>query len=390
MLHSRREFLKLSSLLTLSGSLPLLQSCSDNSHQGADSPLKIGYLPITDATPMLIAHQQELFSKRGIQVDKPVLFRSWAQLVEAFLSGQVNLIHVLSPISVWLRYGSQAPAKTLMWNHVGGSALTVAPQIKQVSDLSGTTVAIPFWYSIHNVVLQHILRKNGLSVSTKGARKGAVNLVVMPPSDMVAALASNKISGFIVAEPFNALAESKGVGQILRFTSDVWKDHACCVTLMQEQQIKQRPNWVQKIVDALVEAQIWLQTHRTESVQLLAKTGKQHYTPHSEDVLNRVLSPNADALQNYIKTGAIKHPNWQQQRIDFQPYPYASYTQQLIELLKITQVAGQNRFLQNLDPASAAKELVDERFVKTALEQQNGFEIFNLPKGLTRTEQIEV
>lgn len=387
--HSRREFLKLSSLLTLSGSLPLLQSC-DNNHQAADAPLKIGYLPITDATPMLIAHQQGLFSKRGIKVETPVLFRSWAQLVEAFLSGQVNLIHVLSPISVWLRYGSQAPAKTLMWNHVGGSALTVAPQIDQVSDLSGTTLAIPFWYSIHNVVLQHILRKNGLKVSTQGVRKGAVNLVVMPPSDMVAALASKKISGFIVAEPFNALAESKGVGQILRFTSDVWKDHACCVTLMQEQQIKQRPNWVQKVVDALVEAQIWLQTHRTESVQLLAKTGKQHYTPHSEDVLNRVLAPNADALQNYIKTGAIKHPNWQQQRIDFQPYPYASYIQQLIELLKITQVAGQNRFLQNLDPASAAKELVDERFVKTALEQQNGFEIFNLPKNLTRTEQIEV
>jgi hypothetical protein len=29
------------------------------------------------------------------------LLRSWAQLVEAFISGQVNVVHVLSPIAVF-------------------------------------------------------------------------------------------------------------------------------------------------------------------------------------------------------------------------------------------------------------------------------------------------
>ncbi|MDI9652118.1 ABC transporter substrate-binding protein, partial [Burkholderia cenocepacia] len=54
--------------------------------------------------------------------------------------------------------GSRAPAKVVAWNHVNGSGLTVAPDIDSLRDLGGKTVAVPFWYSIHNVVLQDMLR----------------------------------------------------------------------------------------------------------------------------------------------------------------------------------------------------------------------------------------
>ncbi len=52
---SRREFLKLAALFTAAGSLPLLQACGQRAAQNPDAPLKIGYLPITDATPLLVA-----------------------------------------------------------------------------------------------------------------------------------------------------------------------------------------------------------------------------------------------------------------------------------------------------------------------------------------------
>lgn len=381
---SRREFLKLASLFSLSGSLPLLQACSVG--RQADAPLKIGYLPITDATPLLLAHAQGLFAKRGLAVAKPVLLRSWAQLVEAFLSGQVNLIHLLSPMSVWLRHGSQSPAKVVMWNHMAGSALTVGLDIHHLRDLSGKTIAIPFWYSIHNVVLQYLLRQNGLRVSEKPPRTGEVQLVVMPPSDMVAALAGKNIAGFIVAEPFNALAESKGVGKVLRFTADVWRDHACCVTVMHEDDIKQRPHWAQSVVDALVEAQIFAQTQRHLVAGILAKDHPQHYTPHSQTVLNAVLNPDSEAWQQY--QNIIRHPEWQQQRIDFQPWPYPSYSEKLIELLQQTHIAGVNPFLAKLHPQTAAAALTDTRFVRHALQRQNAFALFRLPETLQRSEEL--
>src|SRR5690606_18137944 len=274
-IHTRRDFIKLSSLLTAAGAFPLLTSLQARAASDPNAPVRIGYLPITDATPLLVAHNNGLFEAEGITSERPVLLRSWAQVIEAFISGQVNVIHLLSPMTIWARYGSKVPAKVVAWNHVGGSGLSVAPGITDVKRLGGQTVAIPFWYSIHNVVLQDLLRGSGLTPVSKGSSvklaANEVNLIVMAPSDMPPALASKRIAGYIVAEPFNALAENLKVGRVQRFTGDVWRNHACCVVFMHEHDLNNRPEWSQKVVNALVKAQLWTRDHREEAAQLLSK-----------------------------------------------------------------------------------------------------------------------
>ncbi|OPH81596.1 ABC transporter substrate-binding protein [Nitrobacter vulgaris] len=387
---SRRQMLRLSALLTASGALPLLKAYEARA-EVADVPLRIGYLPITDATPLLVAHGKGFFEEAGIKAEKPVRLRSWAQVLEAFISGQVNAVHLLSPMTVWARFASKAPAKVVAWNHTSGSGLSVLPHINSVKDLGGTTVAIPFWYSIHNVVLQVLLRENGLKPVSKRTGTPAadeVNLVVMAPADMVPALASKQISGYIVAEPFNAASEALGVGKILRFTGDVWKDHACCLVFMHERDIQQRPEWVQRAVNAMVKAQLWTQEHRAETAALLSKDNPNQYTPHSVEVLSKVLAPPEADDATYIKVGAIKHPDWRERRIDFQPYPYPSYTEELIRRLRETLVEGDRAFLDTLDPAAAGRELVDDRFVKKAVIAAGGMAAFGLPESFTRTEVV--
>ena len=385
---SRRDMLKLASLFTAAGSLPLLQACQRQQASQPDAPLRIGYLPITDATPLLVAHSQGLFQAEGLNVEQPRLFRSWAQLVEAFISGQVNLVHLLTPMTVWARYGSESPLKVLMWNHMAGSALTVLPDVNTVADLGGKTVAIPFWYSIHNVVLQHLLREGGLEVTEKDPGPKQVKLTVMAPSDMVAALAAKSIAGFIVAEPFNAAAELQGVGKVLRFTGDVWRDHACCVTVAHAADVEQRPEWMQKVANAMVKAQLWSREHRPEVAQLLSADGVGKYTPHPLPVLQKVLAPDAADLQQYVQSGAIRHPDWRQNRIDFQPYPFPSYTSELVKLLQQTHIAGEHRWLAKLDPQQVAQDLVDERFVRQAIENTQSQQLFGLPADYHRTETI--
>lgn len=385
--QSRRDFLRLSALLTGSVALPQLAQAAD-----ADEPVRIGYLPITDASPLLVAHANKLFEQEGLKVEAPRLFRSWAQIVEAFMAGQVNVVHLLSPMTVWARYGSRFPAKVVAWNHMAGSALTVAPSIQNVKDLGGKKVGVPFWYSIHNVVLQHLLRDAGLTVVTKPAgdlKANEVALSVMAPADMGPALANGAIAGFIVAEPFNAAAETNGIGRVLRFTGDVWRDHACCVVTMHERDLSGRPEWSQKVVNSIVKAQHWLRDHRAEGAQLLSKDGAGKYTPFAAPVLQRVLVPNAELDAGYAKAGAIRHAAWQEHRIDFQPYPFPSYTEQLVKLLKQTQVEGDNRFLAELDPAFVARDLVDDRFVKKAVNALGGLKAFGLPDKFARTETIQ-
>ncbi|MFY1900185.1 ABC transporter substrate-binding protein [Achromobacter xylosoxidans] len=389
---SRRDWLKLSALLTVGGAAPLLSAFNARAQSEPDAPVRIGYLPITDAAPLLVAHNNGLFDKAGVKAEKPTLLRSWAQVIEAFISGQVNVVHLLSPMTVWARFGSQVPAKVVAWNHVGGSGLTVAPAINDVKQLGGKTVAIPFWYSIHNVVLQYLLRENGLEpVSRKDGAPAAneVNLVVMAPADMPPALAQNRISGYIVAEPFNAVAETLGVGKVLRFTGDVWRNHACCVVFMHERDLQQRPEWSQKVVDAIVQAQLWIRDNREETARLLSKEGINRYTPHGLPALSKVLAPPPSDREQYLASGAIRHADWDERRIDFQPYPFPSYTEELVRRLRDTVIEADRGFLANLDPARAAAELVDDRYVRRAIEAAGGLGRFGFPESYSRAEMVQ-
>ena len=389
-LAGRRQFLKLSSLFTMAGALPLLQAGQAARAAEPDAPVRIGYLPITDATPLLVAHHNDLFEKRGLRVEKPRRFRSWSQIVEAFLSGQVNVVHLLMPMTVWSRYGSKSPAKVVAWNHMEGSCLTVRPDIASLADLGGTTVAIPFWYSVHNIVLQAMLRVAGLEFISDGEpTKQQVKLVVMSPGDMLPALGTKRISGYIVAEPFNAKAEELGVGKVWRFTGDVWRNHACCVVTMHERDLQERPEWSQKVVDAIVEAQAWTRGHREETVKILERGNPADYTPHEHSTLARVLLPSPERDAEYVRSGAIRHADWKEQRIDFQPYPFPSYTEKLVEMLKSTYVLGENAFLKDLDPAEVTRDLVDDRYVRKAIEAQGGPAAFGI-EGYTRTETFSV
>jgi NitT/TauT family transport system substrate-binding protein len=388
-LDGRRQFLKRSTALGAMGALPLLQTASQALAAEQNEPVKIGYLPITDAAPLLIAHANKTFEAQGLQVEKPRLFRSWAQIVEAFLSGQVNVVHLLMPMTIWARYGSKARAKVVAWNHMEGSALTVLPEINSLRDLGGKTVAIPFWYSIHNVTLQHLLRGQGLEAISEGnPGPKQVKLVVMSPGDMLPALGTKQIAGYTVAEPFNALAETLKVGKIWRFTGDIWKDHACCVVFMHERDLEQRPEWTQKVVNSIVQAQLWIRDHRDQAAHLLAKDNPAHYTPHAYETLAQVLAPHEELTPKYKTAGAVLNTEWNEKRIDFQPYPFPSYTEELVKMLKQTTVLGRNDFLQALDPAFVARDLVDDRFVKKAIAGVGGLKVFGLPASLTRRETI--
>ncbi|WP_061545985.1 ABC transporter substrate-binding protein [Cylindrospermopsis raciborskii] len=400
---NRRDFLKLTSFFTTSLTATIgMGGCEqksfppNNTQQSTtkpvfsdDQPVKVGYLPITDAAPLLVAHSRKLYEAEGLTSEQPRLFRSWSQIVEAFLARQINVIHVLMPVTIWIRYGRKFPAKVIAWNHTNGSALTVAPEIETAKNLGGRTIAVPFWYSIHNVVLQQILKQQGLSVVRKAQDapigSNEVNLVVLPPPDMVSALANKSIGGYIVAEPFNAVAENLKTGKVLRFTGDVWKDHACCVVFVHEEDITQRREWTQKVVNAIVKAQSWARNNRLEVAKILSKDGGK-YTPHPLGALQRSLG----YYDSKFYQQAITHPDWGINRIDFQPYPFPSYTEKLVELLRETQVEGETNFLQTLEPKQVAADLVDDSFVKSALQQIGGPEVFGLPKELLRSETFAI
>jgi len=370
---SRRQFLKTAALGTGAAAASLI---SGQVRSEEPETVRIGYLPITDATPLLIAHANGYFRDEGLQTEKPVKIRDWSTLSESFLSGKFNLVHLLLPIPIWMRYHLRAPAKIMAWDHTNGSAITVGADtdIRGFADLGGRQIAVPYWYSMHNIILQMGLRKVGLKPvirsQTGSLKPDEVNLFVLPPPEMPVALAAKKIDGFTVAEPFNAFAEIKIRAKILRFTGDIWKNHPCCVVVMNENLIRSKPVFTQKVINAIVRSQLWTSDNMSETADILSRD----YLPAPADVVRRVFTGYAN-LPEYGKGSvpqAIVHPEWNIGRIGFQPWPYPSATRFILDQMRQTLMEGDKTFLEKLSPDYVVKDLVDYQFVKHAIMEAGG------------------
>ncbi|MFE9785999.1 ABC transporter substrate-binding protein [Nocardia salmonicida] len=383
---SRRHLLTGATGLTVAaglfGSADLVHSAA-TAGQRPEPTLRIGYLPITDAAPLLIAHSSGLYPVGSTSSHKPVMLRSWAGLAEAFVSREIDVAHLLMPMALQLKHVLGAGVRVLGWNHTNGSALTVAPDITELEQLAGTQVAIPFWWSIHNIVLQQLLRAHDITpVIRRSASRSqrTVELVVMSPSDMVPALANRSISGFVVADPFNAIAQIKKIGRIHVFLGDVWREHACCVLVTRDDVIAERPSAVQQVTDAVVSAQLRINGDRNGSAAALTSG---NYLPQPLPAIRTALAYPEPPYQ-------LRRPDWAPQLVGFKPYPYPSFTRRLVEAMHETIVDGDRSFLDGIDPSSAHNELVDDTFVLNSMRARGGPQAFGLPADLERTEQVHL
>ena len=370
----RRALLKVAAAMAALGSS--LPGPSFAQEKKFDPVVRIGYLPITDAAALLMAHEGGFLKKEGLDSERPTLIRSWEQLVEGFESRRFNLTHLLIPVPIWMRYGNKFPVKIVAWDHTNGSAMVVRDDsgIKSFKDLGGKQFAQPFWYSMHNVISQIELRKAGIKpvIRPQNAKLAPdeCNMLVLPPPDMPPALASRTIDAYCVAEPFNALGELRAGGKILRFTGDIWKGHPCCVVVMHEADAMDpdRAAWAQSVLNAVVQAQIWIDANRQEAAHTLSKTGKG-YLPFPVDVIDRAMNFYNPAFYKE----AIQNPQWKQDRIDMNGWPYPSATELVTSDLKQTLVTGDTAFLEKLSPEFVAKDLVNYVHVKKATEKFPGW-----------------
>jgi NitT/TauT family transport system substrate-binding protein len=361
-----------------------------------DEVVRIGYLPITDASALLVAHAMGFFEDEGLKAAQPTLIRGWSPLIEGFAAHKFNLVHFLKPIPVWMRYNNNFPVKITGWAHTNGSGVVVGKHTgaETFAQLGGMQIAVPYWYSMHNIVLQMALKNAGLEPVIQDQKMplkpNQVNLQIMPPPDMPPALAAKKIDAYIVAEPFNAFGEIKAGAKMLRFTGDIWKNHPCCVVCMHDEDTEKRKEWSQKVMNAVVRGAVYAQENKEEVAKMLSREGKK-YLPMPASAIIKAMTDYSPS--HYADPDAIKHEDWGVGRIDFNPYPYPSATKFIIDQLKETLVTGDTTFLKNLDTDFVAKDLVNYEFVTKAMDK---YDAWSKVKGVSpehptsRTEVFEL
>lgn len=209
--------------------------------------LKIGHLPITDHLLMIAASREKF---KSVEIE-PVRFSSWPDIAEALKAGAIDGGFLLTPIGIKLRQAG-VPLNVVLLGHRNGSVITVktGDEITEIEDLKDRKIAIPSPFSTHNIVLRKLLTERGINPDTE------TKLIDMAPPEMPVALATGRIDGYIVAEPFGAQAEFQKVGKVLILSKDIWEDHICCVLNFREEVISRYPEAVKEVVDGMQNAAV--------------------------------------------------------------------------------------------------------------------------------------
>lgn len=278
----RRQFLKWSAGILVAGGLGLgLPGCERPGEKGGRVSLRLGYLPITDHLT-LIAHACYTFQSLNLV---PVKYGSWPELAEALRAGAVDAAFLLTPLGLTLRRQGAA-VRAVLLGHRNGSVLTVSSRagFGDILGLRGKNIAIPSRFSTHYLLLRRLL-------SDRGMEAGAIRYTDMAPPEMVQALATGRIDGFIVAEPFGAQAEILDVGRVMILSKDIWKDHICCVLNIREPFMEKYPEAVQDLVSGLVDTGRFIEAKRQEAAVLSLP-----YLGQAREVMDFVLNTPKDRV----------------------------------------------------------------------------------------------
>src|SRR5690606_37037846 len=203
--------------------------------------LKIGFIPITCATPIIMAHPMGFYAKQGLDVEV-VKTAGWALIRDKTLNGEYDAAHMLSPmpLSISLGVGSAATPYTMpAIENINGQAITLAMKHKDKRDpkqWKGVKFGVPFDYSMHAYLLRYYVAEEGHDPDRD------IQIRSVPPPEMAANLRADNLDGYLGPDPFNQRAVYDGVGFIHLLTKELWNGHPCCAFAASREFVDRMPN----------------------------------------------------------------------------------------------------------------------------------------------------
>jgi nitrate/nitrite transport system substrate-binding protein len=286
--------------------------------------LKIGFIPITCATPIIMAHPMGFYAKQGLDVEV-VKTAGWAVVRDKTLNKEYDAAHMLSPmpLAITLGAGSNAIPYTMpAVENINGQAITLAIKHKDKRDpksWKGFKFAVPFDYSMHNYLLRYYVAEHGIDPDKD------IQIRSVPPPEMVANLRADNIDGFLAPDPVNQRAVYDGVGFIHILSKDIWEGHPCCAFAASKEFVTSMPNTYHALLKAIIDATAIARAPQNRK-QIAEAIAPANYLNQPVTVVEQVLTGTfADGLGNVRNV-----PN----RIDFDPFPWQSFAIWILTQMK--------------------------------------------------------
>ncbi len=262
-----------------------------------DKPLRIGFIPLVDASALIVAVDKGFTAAEGLDV---TLVRevSWSNVRDKLNIGLFDAAHLLAPVAIASSLGlAQVKVPIIAPFNLGlnGNAITVSSALHAaiMGEIDGDpvdpmatakalarvvaarrkagkdplTFGMTFPFSTHNYQLRFWMAAGGVDPDED------VRLVVLPPPFMVDSLANGHVDAFCVGAPWNSVAVDLGVGHILHFVSDILARAAEKVLAIREHWSRENPLILVKLTRAHGRAADFIEdpANRDEVSRILAK-----------------------------------------------------------------------------------------------------------------------
>jgi two-component system, oxyanion-binding sensor len=281
--------------------------------------LRLGFVSLSDAAPLVAAKLLEFGHAHGLTLE---LSRepSWAALRDKLLAGDLDAAHALYGLAYGVQLGLGGPQTdmaVLMVLNRNGQAITLSNRLadalaqhrtlpQALATLGRKPVfAQTFPTGTHAMWLYYWLASQGVHPLRD------IDSVVIPPPQMVAALAEDRLDGLCVGEPWNAAAEARGVGRTIAYSSEIWPDHPEKVLTCRRDFASRYPQTTQALVQTLLEACRWLDGpgHRGDIARWLVRP---EYIGIDESLIAQrlgsdLLSPDRLPVR-FFENGTVNYP----------------------------------------------------------------------------------
>jgi nitrate/nitrite transport system ATP-binding protein len=247
--------------------------------------LNIGFLPLTDSAPLIVAQEKGFFAKHGLTQVNLVKQTSWSAIAEGVTSGKLDAAQMVAGMPLALTIGlkdhAPVPIVTALTLSRNGNAITLSQEfyqqgVRTLADFKQAilnnsdrvyTLGVVNEASMHNLMLRYWLATDGIDPDQD------VNLVVIPPSEMLDRLKAGDIDGYCAGEPWNTQAVAEKIGFVIATDLDIWSSYLEKVLGVREDWANKYPETHLALIKALIEACEYCDDlrHRDKIAELIAQ-----------------------------------------------------------------------------------------------------------------------
>jgi len=255
--------------------------------------VKLGYVPIVESAPLIIAQEKGFFAKHGmteVELSKQASWGAARDNVEIGAAGggidggqwQMPMPHLISE-GIITKGNAKIPMYLLAQLNTHGNGIAVASKWegkginlklaqgeKIVSQLKSSgnlfKAAHTFPHVNQDFWIRYWLGAGGINPD------GDINLIPVPSAQTVANMKTGTMDAFSTGDPWPYRIVKDKIGYMAALTAEIWKNHPEEYLAIRADWVDKNPKATKALLKGVMEAQQWLDNfdNREEAAKILA------------------------------------------------------------------------------------------------------------------------